>query len=459
MGLASRLAGLRPARGSLAARALGATGWNMVTVGTEFVFRLASNLIMTRLLVPEAFGLLAFAMVFATAVGMLADIGVYQSIVREKDRLGPRFLRVAWTVNVIRSVLIALVVVALAFVFAFLGPNFAEPGSAMAAPEMPLLIALTALVPFSQGLVSTNWQAAMRRMDFKRIALLEFATMILRLASQIGFALISPTVWALLVGGTVGGFAKAALSHLYLPGPRMRLLWDREMADHLWRYGKWIMASSGVTFIIRNADKVLFGAMISSVTMGLYAIAFIWIAAAERFLDVFSRAVGFSVVSEMLRDRPDEAHRLMRKYQWGIDVICVCASAALIFGGPLLVQVLYTDDYQDAGRIIQLLGPIVLGFRFNQLGNLLLVQGDTRTLFFLTMNMAVATVVLLFVGFSYFGFAGGVVGMVMARFASVPILLAKTGPFFGARETLYDAAFGVVCVVLPVVVYVLTDTA
>ena len=431
----------------------------MVTVGTEFVFRLGSNLIMTRLLVPEAFGLLAFAMVFASAVALLADIGVYQSIVREKDRMGPRFLRVAWTVNVIRSILIALIVVALAVVFAFVGPDFAAPGSAMAAPEMPLLIALTALVPFGQGLVSTNWQAAMRRMDFKRIALLEFVTMILRLACQIGFALISPTVWALLVGGTVGHFVKAILSHLYMPGPRMRFLWDREIANRMWDYGKWIMASSGVTFIIRNTDKVIFGALISSVTMGLYAIAFIWISAAEKFLDVFSRAVGFSIVSEMLRDRPDEARRLMRKYQWGIDGICIAACAALVFGGQLLVDVLYTDDYADAGRVIQLLAPLVLAFRFNQLGNLLLVQGDTRTVFLLAVTIAIATLVLLSVGYSLFGFAGGVVGMVIARFASVPVLLARTRPFFGTRETLYDAAFGVGCVALAVLIYVLTGTA
>lgn len=219
------------------------------------------------------------------------------------------------------------------------------------------------------------------------------------------------------------------------------------------------MASSGVTFIIRNTDKLIFGALISSVTMGLYAIAFIWIAAAERFLDVFSRAVGFSVMSETLRDRPDEARRLMRKYQWGIDAICVLACAALVFGGQLLVDLLYTDDYREAGRIIQLLGPLVLAFRFNQLGNLLLVQGDTRAIFLLAVTIAMATVALLLVGYSLDGFAGGVVGMVVARFASVPILLARTLPFFGPRETLYDAAFGVACVALAVLVYVLTGPA
>ena len=164
-------------------------------------------------------------------------------------------------------------------------------------------------------------------------------------------------------------------------------------------------------------------------------------------------------MSETLRDRPDEARRLMRKYQWGIDAICVFACATLVFGGPLLVEVLYTDDYQDAGRIIQLLGPLVLAFRFNQLGNLLLVQGDTRGVFLLAVTIAIATVVCLIVGYGLLGFAGGVLGMVIARFASVPVLLAKTGPFFGRRDTLYDAAFGVACVVLAVLVYVLTEPA
>ncbi|MEM9739549.1 MAG: oligosaccharide flippase family protein [Pseudomonadota bacterium] len=421
----------------------GAVGWNFTNIGVTFALRLASNLIMTRLLMPDAFGLLAFAMTFATAVTLLTDLGIHQSIVREKDQMGPRFLRTAWTVKIVRSLVISLGVLGLSFGLSFIGPKFAQPGSVMAHPEMPLLIALTALAPLLEGLVSTNWTVCLRNMQFRPIAFLEIGSSLIRIASQIAFALISPTVWALLVGMLVGGIAKALLSHLFLQGPRMRLTWEKTIAASLWSYGKWIMGSSLMSFFIRNSDKLVFGAYLSSVSMGLYVIAFIWIGAGQRVANIFVQSLGFPLVAELMRDRPDEARRLMRKYQTALDIFCLIGFCLLVLLGPALISLLYTPVYEDAGYLIQLLAPLLLAVRFDQLTNVLVAGGDSRALFWIATLVAVATLAFLNLGLYVGGLEAAITGMMLARFVSLPYLLIKTLAIFGPKQTAYDTAFGV----------------
>lgn len=405
-----------------------------------FVLRLTSNLIMTRLLMPEAFGLLAFAMTFATAVALLTDIGIHQSIVREKDQLGPRFLRTAWTVKIVRSAVISGGVLVMAGLFGFIGPVIGQPGSVMMHPQMPFLIAMTAVAPLSEGLVSTNWDVAIRRLQYKRIVLLDIISTLCRILFQIGFALLSPTVWALLAGTLLGGFVKVILSHLFVPGPRMRFTWDKTIIQRLWMYGKWIMGSSMLTFVANNTEKFIFGALVSSVSMGLYVIAFIWVEAGLRVIGILSNTLGFSMISEIIRDRPDEARRLIRKYQMAVDGFCLTGFLLLAFSGQLLVQVLYTPEYLRAGAIIQLLSPLLLSVRFSQLTNVILAGGDSRATFRMTAMIAVATVVFVLAGLHSGGFYGAITGMVLARFVAVPYLLIKTVSFFGRKQTLYDAA-------------------
>jgi O-antigen/teichoic acid export membrane protein len=455
-----------PSKGSLGARTLSAGAWSLGSAGATFFLRLASNLIMTRLLAPEAFGILAFAVTFAAAVGLLTDMGIHQSIVREKA-LTPRFLRVAFTVRILRGLVIAGGVLVCAGVFAFVGPAIASPDSAMAWPYMPYLIAMTALMPIMEGFLSSNFDVAKRELRYKNLLVVEVLGHLFRILCQVGFALLSPTVWALFVGAIAGGLGKVVLSHLYLPGPRMRLRLqgtglprfreeDRPIVEQLWTFGKWIMGSSGMTFIINQGDKILFGFLVPGVSLGLYMIAYVWIGAAQTIVVNFTNSVGFPVVSEIIRNRAGEARRLIRKYQFMIDGLCFAGFLVLLLFGPLIVEVLYTDEYFDAGRITQLLSPIILSLRYRQLGNVVMALGNTRAVFVMATLVAVGTVVFIYAGFEWFGgFDAAVTGAVLARFASFPYLLVQTASFFGWRQTLFDACWGVFSVAITIAIYVI----
>ena len=80
----------------------------------SYAIRLLSTLLLTRLLEPEAFGLMTLAWVFLTALGMLSDIGTGPSVVRSPRGDQPEFLDTAWSIHAVRGLWIGAITLLLA---------------------------------------------------------------------------------------------------------------------------------------------------------------------------------------------------------------------------------------------------------------------------------------------------------------------------------------------------------
>jgi O-antigen/teichoic acid export membrane protein len=78
--------------------------WTIASYGTSQILRFGSNLILTRLLIPDVFGLMALVYVFISGLHLFSDIGIGTSIIQNKRGDDPVFLNTAWTMQVIRGV-------------------------------------------------------------------------------------------------------------------------------------------------------------------------------------------------------------------------------------------------------------------------------------------------------------------------------------------------------------------
>jgi O-antigen/teichoic acid export membrane protein len=78
--------------------------WTIASYGTSQILRFGSNLILTRLFIPDVFGLMALVYVFISGLHLFSDIGIGTSIIQNKRGDDPVFLNTAWTMQVIRGV-------------------------------------------------------------------------------------------------------------------------------------------------------------------------------------------------------------------------------------------------------------------------------------------------------------------------------------------------------------------
>ena len=106
-GLTAKLRSLTESR-TLGARALRSSFLAVGSYGAQQALRLASNLILTRLLFPEAFGMMALVFMVIQGLNMFSDAGVSPAIMQSKRGDDPRFLNTAWTLKVGRGVILWL---------------------------------------------------------------------------------------------------------------------------------------------------------------------------------------------------------------------------------------------------------------------------------------------------------------------------------------------------------------
>ena len=88
------------------ARSMRSAAFLVIGFGGQNVVRLGGNLILTRLLFPEAFGLMALVQIFLMGLQMFSDVGIQTSIVRDPRGEERAFRDAAWTLQIIRGLVL-----------------------------------------------------------------------------------------------------------------------------------------------------------------------------------------------------------------------------------------------------------------------------------------------------------------------------------------------------------------
>src|SRR5260370_33210440 len=96
------------ARVPLKHRALRAGWWTLASYILNLAIRFGSNLILTRLLAPEMFGVMTIAPIIIIGLAMFSDLGLKQNIVQSVRGHDTHFLNTSWTIQMLRGVLLSV---------------------------------------------------------------------------------------------------------------------------------------------------------------------------------------------------------------------------------------------------------------------------------------------------------------------------------------------------------------
>lgn len=402
------------AGGGLFARAMrGSAITAMGYLGSQAV-RLASNLILTRLLFPEAFGLMALVTVFMVGLAMFSDVGLGPSIMQHRRGDEPDFLNTAWTIQAARGLLLWLGTCALA----------APVASLYGAPALAQMLPVAGLTLLIAGLNPSRIETANRHLALGRVTLFDLVSQVAGIVVMIVMALVTGSVWSLVWGGIAGALVKLWLTTTLLPGPTNRFCWDRAAAADLIRFGKWIFLSTACGFVLTQGDKAILGRYLSLEALGVYNIGF--------FLASFPMMLAAAIVGRVLiplyRVRVDGAgadtDRKLRRMRYGLTGVVAALLAAMALTGVPLVGLLYDDRYAVAGGIVVLIAcvqmPQMLGMTYDQAA---LAAGDSRSFFLVTAGRAAVQTVLFIVGAEAGGLVGALIGQGLAGVLVYPAMV------------------------------------
>lgn len=413
------------------ARAMRSSGMSIVGFGGQNFLRLLSSLVLTRLLFPEAFGLMALVQVFLTGMQMFSDVGLRTSILQNKRGDDPDFLNTVWTLQILRGVALWVGACALAWPAARL---YGEP-------MLLLLLPVVGLTTIISGFTTTNVATANRHLRIGRQTFINLGCQVFNIVLTVILAYYLRSVWALVIGSLITAILSVVLMHRLIPGIRNRLHWDRDAVRDLIGFGKYIFLSTLAGFFINQGDRAILGAYVSVGMLGIYSIGF--------FLGnmplLLGRTFNGKIVLPLYRMKPpaDSAqnraniHRSRRLIVGGTLLLTMI----LAHSGIWLTDVLYDPRYALSGPIVVLFSlSLVPQVTFNGYGSVLLANGDSRRHFILLSSTAVVQTALLFAGVIWFGIFGAILAQGLAALVIYP-LRTRFITRYAADDPKADAVF------------------
>jgi O-antigen/teichoic acid export membrane protein len=419
---------------ALTRRVLHAGGWNVAGYGLAQAIRLGGNLVMTRLLVPEMFGVMAIATMVSVILSLLSDIGLRTHIVQSQRGDDPIFLDTAWVVQIVRGFFLWFAALGISMALHLANREGMLPDhSVYASPILPLVIAVTSFSAVISGFQSTKWATALRHFDQKRIMQIELISQLVALVIMIVIGVASHSIWALIAGGLIGWLTTTVLSHTWMQGERNRLRWEKSAFNELIHFGKWIFLSSILSVLAGNGDLLLLGALVDTDVMGLYAIAILLVGAIGGGLTRLFSSVLLPALSEIVRNDPSRLREVYYRLRVPCDVLLLFLAGLLFAASQLIIDLLYDPRYGGAGDMLQVLALSFIAIRYHLAKQVYLAAGMPQYLVAIHLVVFVSLYTLVPLLYHFAGIQAAIWGIALHELVSLPLVF-----IFNARFGLND---------------------
>lgn len=316
-------------------KARGARGVTILGAATagERVLRLVRNMLLARILAPEAFGTMAMVLAASSIFESLSDVGVRQSIIQSKKGVDADYLNVAWWLQVLRGLgLYILGIIASPWVSRF-----------YRMPDLLPLLRVAFIAMIFHGLVSPRTYVLEKKLQFGRYVLLTQGSGLLSTLLTIGLAFYLKNVWALVIGLVAEAAIRCVLSFILCPmSPQLSI--NRESLKELLNFARGMLGLSFLSVIIQQIDVITLGKMVSREQLGLYYMAF---QLADQPVQLFNRIIGRVILPAFAEKQDDKKSicRAMLTMARGIGVFGIPLLAfAIMCAGPIL-SLVYGSQY------------------------------------------------------------------------------------------------------------------
>ena len=322
--------------GSLKARSLLAAKWSAIGRVMARALQFISNLVLTRLLFPEAFGLMATASLMIIMVQLFSDFGVQTAIVQNPKGDRKDYLNTGFVISIARGFILFAASLALAY-----------PLAQFYNEEMLWgMISLMSLSMLFSGFENPATALFVKKLKVHKKVQYEFGSELCGFITTVTLAFIFRSVWALVLGSLSRNFFRMILSYM-VTDFRPRPVWNKEAGSEMLHFGKFIFINTMITWLALNLDRLVIGKLINMEILGIYNIGRNLALTTEMlFVQIFMNSY-FPAVSSIAEDN-ERVRRIFRKTTslvifLGVTVLSLCAA----FAGDI-INILYDPRYAAA---------------------------------------------------------------------------------------------------------------
>lgn len=235
--------------------------WLVAANGIEQALRLLRNMILARLLAPEAFGIMATVMAAVATLEALAEVGLTQSVIQNKKGADRGFLNIIWWLASLRGVsLYAMAFLAAPLVSQF----FNNPGS-------EVLLRTGFLVILFNGLTSPKLHVLQKDLKFANWILVMQGPGVLGVIFAIILAFYIQNVWALVFGYTAEALLRLPLSFIVCPF-KPQFSFDTSYLSDIRKFSKQMFGLPILMMLFTQSSVFVIGRVLSLEQLGMFAL-------------------------------------------------------------------------------------------------------------------------------------------------------------------------------------------
>ena len=219
-------------------------------------------IILARLLSPLDFGILGLATLSINLLNVFSETGAELALI-QRDKIGRNELDTAWTIGLIRGlILFVLLFMSAGWFASYFNNSTLEP-----------VLKLIAVIFLIGGFVNIGLVFFQKELEFNKKVRLDLVSDFSGAVATILLAFWLRNVWALVLGTIFWTIVKC-LGSYYMHSYRPKLFWDWSISKSLLNFGKHIFWISIVTFIVTSGDDALVGKLLGLTALGFYTMAY-----------------------------------------------------------------------------------------------------------------------------------------------------------------------------------------
>lgn len=336
-------------RGGLQRRVARGLAWTVVDTWGRQVLNLVVFLILARLLVADAFGLVALATVFVAFAQLVVDQGMGDALIQRREVTRSHIDTAFWV-----SVAMGLLLTASAQLLA--GPLAALLNE----PDLEPILRVLSLTFVLSAISSIQIALLRRELAFRSLALRSIAASLGGGVAGVALAYLGfgawALVWQLIAAAAISVAALWSVSP-WRPGRNVSVRDFRE----LFSFGINVMGSDVLNYLSRNMDNLLIGIVLGTVPLGFYAVAYRILEVSQTILIQVTRKVTFPAFSRLQHDR----HRMRRAYfrvTRAASIVILPGYVALALVAQEMTVTLFGARWADSApvaAVLFLIGPVL----------------------------------------------------------------------------------------------------
>lgn len=237
--------------------------WQVASFGGNRLVVFVSTLALARLLDPTDFGVFAAALTFTQYLEVLLDFGVGSFLIYDQEDAITDRVHVAFTLNLIVTVVLTALAVALSPVIANL----------FGAPRQSLLFAVMSLYLVLRGLSQVNEALIQRDLLFKRLVIVDLLGAVVRAGLSVALAATGSGAWAIVIG-FLAGQAVTTVGNYFVSRYRPRIRFNRAISRKMLSFGLNSVAIDVLTELSLDGDYLVIGAVLGATALGFYTVAY-----------------------------------------------------------------------------------------------------------------------------------------------------------------------------------------